>query len=258
MPAFGQYCERLDRCHGHRCDRRIYPGCESRSENEATGAIRDTVTNNTGYFDFPSVLPGTYTVTISSPGLRTSEQTGIVLTQGATLRLPAITLQVQTQKSEIEVVAAAAVIVPVDSGQSSQTLNKQMVENISLNGRDAAELIKIMPGTAISNGLTQSQWGQGAVATSSNSGPIGSFSVQGSGLNGAMTMTSDGANLLDPGSQGTQTSNVKQNQVQEVSVLTNAYGADFAKGPHHLPGDRQKAAARSSTGKATFMPATAF
>jgi hypothetical protein len=123
------------------------------------------------------------------------------------------------------------VIVPVDSGQSSQTLNKAMVENISLNGRDAAELIKIMPGTAISNGLTQSQWGQGAVATSSNSGPIGSFSVQGSGLNGAMTMTSDGANLLDPGNQGTQTSNINQNQVQEVSILTNAFGAEFAKGP---------------------------
>ena len=44
-------------------------------------------------------------------------------------------------------------------------------------------------------------------------------------------MTSDGANLLDPGNQGTQTANINQNQVQEVSVLTNAYGAEFAKGP---------------------------
>ena len=44
-------------------------------------------------------------------------------------------------------------------------------------------------------------------------------------------MTSDGANLLDPGNQGTQTANINQNQVQEVSILTNAYGAEFAKGP---------------------------
>jgi Carboxypeptidase regulatory-like domain len=200
-------------------------------KNEATGAVRDTVTNGTGYFDFPSVLPGTYTVTVSAPGLRTSEQTGIVLTQGSTLRLTTITLQVQTQKTEVEVVAAESVVVPVDSGQSSQTLNQGMVENISLNGRDAAELIKIMPGTSIVSGLSQSMWGQGAVPTSSNNGPIGNFSVQGSALYGGMTMTSDGANLLDPGNQGTQTANINQNQVQEVSVLTNAYGAEFAKGP---------------------------
>ena len=46
-----------------------------------------------------------------------------------------------------------------------------------------------------------------------------------------MTMTSDGANLLDPGNQGTQVANINQNQVQEVSMLTSAYGAEFAKGP---------------------------
>jgi hypothetical protein len=46
-----------------------------------------------------------------------------------------------------------------------------------------------------------------------------------------MTMTVDGANLLDPGNQGTQTSNINQNQIAEVSLLTNAYGAEFAKGP---------------------------
>ena len=209
----------------------IIPNAKVTLKNEATGALRDTSTNNSGNFDFPSVLPGTYTVTVSGSGFQTAERTGIVLTQGAPLRLPAIVLQVQTQKSEIAVVAAESVVVPVDSGQSSQTLNQGMVENISLNGRDAAELIKIMPGTAVVSGLSQSMWGQGAVPTSSNNGPIGNFSVQGSALYGGMTMTSDGANLLDPGNQGTQTANINQNQVQEVSVLTNAYGAEFAKGP---------------------------
>jgi hypothetical protein len=209
----------------------VIPAAKVVLKNEATGALRDTTTNSTGYFDFPSILPGSYSVTVSATGLRTSEQTGIVLTQGSTLRLSTIVLQVQTQKTEIEVVAAESVIVPVDSGQASQTLNQSMVENISLNGRDAAELIKIMPGVGMNNGLTQSEWGQGAVATQSNNGPIGKFNVQGAGVNGGMTMTSDGANLLDPGNQGTQTANINQNQVQEVSILTSAYGAEFAKGP---------------------------
>jgi len=232
LPAFAQFASGSIGATVTDSTGAVVPTAKVVLKNEATGALRDTVTNSVGYFDFPSVLPGTYTVTVTATGLRTFEQTGITLTQGATLRLPTIALQIQTTKTEIEVVAAAALPVPVDSGTASQTLNKNMVENISLNGRDAAELIKIMPGTAIANGgLSQSQWGQGAVPTQSNTGPIGQYSVQGSFLNGGMTMTSDGANLLDPGNQGTQTANINQNQVQEVSILTNAYGAEFAKGP---------------------------
>jgi len=231
LPAFAQFASGSIGAVVTDASGAVVPAAKVTLKNAATGATRDSVTNGSGIFDFPSVLPGDYSLTVTVAGLRPYEQTGIVVTQGANLRLPAIVLQVQTAKMEIEVVAAAALPVPVDNGQSSQTLNKSMVENISLNGRDAAELIKIMPGSANVSGLGQSMWGQGASATSSNNGPIGNFSVQGSTLYGGMTMTSDGANLLDPGNQGTQTANINQNQVQEVSILTSAYGAEFAKGP---------------------------
>jgi Carboxypeptidase regulatory-like domain len=209
----------------------VVPAAKVVLKNEVTNALRDSVTNSAGAFDFPSILPSTYTVTITAAGLQTFEETGIVLTQGSTLRLPTIVLQVQSTKQEVEVVAGADVVVPTDTGQASQTLNKNMIENISIAGRDAAELIKIMPGMGLAGGLSQSEWGQGSVATQSNNGPIGNFSAQGAPLYGGVTMTSDGANLLDPGNQGTQTANINQNQVQEVSILTSAYGAEFAKGP---------------------------
>jgi len=200
-------------------------------KDEATGALRETLTNSAGYFDFPSILPATYTVTVTAQGLQAFEEQGIVLRQGSTLRLSTVVLQVESTKQEVEVVAGADVVVPVDSGQSSQTLNKYMIDNITISGRDAAELIKIMPGMNLASGLGQSMWGQGSVPTQSNNGPIGNFSAQGTQLNGALTMTLDGANLLDPGNQGTQTANINVNQVQEVSILTSAYGAEFAKGP---------------------------
>ncbi len=231
LPAFAQFASGSIGATVTDAAGGILPAAKVVLKNEATGVLRNTVTNGAGYFDFPSVLPGTYTVTVTSKGLRTVEEPGIIVTQGATLRLPAIVLQIQSLSQEVEVVGAGEVPVPVDSGQSSQTLNRGMVENISLSGRDAAELIKIMPGTTNVSGLNQSMWGQGSTPTQSNSGPIGNFSVQGNPLYGGMTMTSDGANLLDPGNQGTQTANINQNQVQEVSVLTNAFGAEFAKGP---------------------------
>jgi hypothetical protein len=231
VPAFAQFASGSIGATVTDATGAIVPAAKVTLKNEATNALRDTVTNNSGAVDVPSILPATYTVTVTAAGLQTFEETGIVLTQGATLRLPTIVLQVQSTKQEVEVVAGADVVVPTDSGTASQTLNKNMIENISIAGRDAAELIKIMPGMGLAGGLTQSEWGQGSVATSSNNGPIGNFSAQGAPLYGGVTMTSDGANLLDPGNQGTQTANINQNQVQEVSILTSAYGAEFAKGP---------------------------
>ncbi len=229
LPAFAQFSSGSIGATVTDATGAVVPNAKVVLKNEATNGLRDSVTNNSGIFDFPSVSPGTYTVTVTAAGLQTFEEQGIVLTQGSPVRLPTIVLQVQSTKQEVEVVAGADVVVPVDTGQSSQTLNKNMVENLSIVGRDAAELIKIMPGMGMTGGLSQSMWN--SQTTSSNNGPIGNFAAQGTQPNGGMTMTSDGANLLDPGNQGTQTANINQNQVQEVSILTSAYGAEFAKGP---------------------------
>lgn len=175
------------------------------------------------------VAPGIYTVEVSAPGLQTFEERGIVMNQGNTLALPKVVLQVETNKEQVEVISGADVIVPLDTGQSSQTLNREMVEQLSIVGRDAAELIKIMPGMAMTGGLGQGMWN--SYTTASNSGPIGAFSANGTQPNGAITLTSDGASLVDPGCQCTQTANTNQNQVAQVTILTSAYGAEFAKGP---------------------------
>src|SRR5580658_6076238 len=176
LPAFAQFASGSIGATVTDATGAVVPAAKVVLKNETTGALRDTVTNSAGAFDFPSILPATYTVTVTAAGLQTFEETGIVLTQGATLRLPTIVLQVQSTKQEVEVVAGDDVV-PTDSGTASQTLNKNMIENISIAGRDAAELIKIMPGMGLASGLTQSEWGQGSVATSSNNGPIGNFSA---------------------------------------------------------------------------------
>jgi len=197
--------------------------------DEATKGKRDSVSNSSGVFNFPSVYPGTYTLTISADGFRTWEERNIVLTQGGNLSIPNIALQVGTAKQEIDVVASGEVVVPTDTGAVVNTLNEHMVTELAIQGRDAAELMKIMPGMGNAQGLGQSMFS--SLTTQSNTGPIGTMSAQGTQPYGAMTMTVDGANLLDPGNQGTQTSNINQNQIAEVSLLTNAYGAEFAKGP---------------------------
>lgn len=203
--------------------------------DDATGSKRQTVSNSSGVFNFAAVLPSTYTVTISANGFRPWEERSIALTQGGNLNIPKIALEVGTTKQEVLVVGNE-VTVPTDTGAVSHTLNEQMITELAIQGRDAAELLKIMPGMGNAGGsggsagqLSQNMFS--SLTTQSNTGPIGTMSAQGTQLYGGMTMTADGASLLDPGNMGTQTANINQNQIQEVSLLTSAYGAEYAKGP---------------------------
>lgn len=197
--------------------------------NQGNNEERASVSNGQGFFSFAAVLPGTYSLRIDAPGFNAWEEKDISVAQAANLTIPNITLQVGTSKQTVEVISGQDVIVPTETPATSQTLNEHMITELAIQGRDAAELIKIMPGMGLNTGLGQGEFS--SLVTQSNSGPIGQFSSQGTQPNGAMTMTSDGANLLDPGNQGTQTANINQNQIQEFTINTSAYGAEFAKGP---------------------------
>jgi hypothetical protein len=138
----------------------VIPGAKVTLKNEGNRSTFDGTTNGSGIFSFPVVLPGIYSVTVSAPGLRTYELRHIVVTRGSAVGIPTITLRVATTNEQIEIVAAGDVAVPIDSPQASQILNQHLITDLAVVGRDAAQLMKIMPG---------------------------------------MTMTSDGANLTDVG-----------------------------------------------------------
>jgi len=66
----------------------------------------------------------------------------------------------------------------------------------------------------------------------SNSGPIGQYSASGTQPNGAVTMTMDGANLLDPGTRERRWPISIKDQTAEVTLpSTSAFGAEYANGP---------------------------
>jgi hypothetical protein len=231
LPAFGQVGTGRLSSSVYDASGAVIPNAKVVLKSDLTNTNRETVTNNSGVFDFQAVQPGSYTVTVTAPGFTSWEGKGIAITQGANATLPNITLNVRGAKQEVTVVSASEMIVPVDTGQASTTLNSQMISQISIAGRDAAELIKIMPGMGATNGLSTRAPFDATNGTANNTGPIGQYSANGTQPYGAMTMTSDGANLLDPGNQGTQVANINADQTAEVTLLTSAYGAEFAKGP---------------------------
>src|SRR4051794_30776377 len=97
----------------------VVPGATVTLMDLATNVKRETISNSKGVFSFPSILPATYSVSIAAAGFSTWEQKGITLTQGGSLSLPGIVLQIQTSKQEVQIVSANEMLVPVDSGQAS-------------------------------------------------------------------------------------------------------------------------------------------
>lgn len=208
----------------------VIPSANVTLKNETSGDTRQTVSNAQGLFTFSAVAPGTYDLTVSSSGFRSWGQNGIVLNQGDNRTVPNIALQVGQETQQVDVVAGADAIAPVDTGEVATNLNTQMVTDLPLQGRDAGELFRVMPGMAMTNGLSNtSSFADRTVGT--NSGPIGAYSANGTQPNGAIAYMFDGANLVDPGNQGTQIADINQDFTSEIKMLMSGYDAAYAKGP---------------------------
>ncbi len=210
----------------------VIPGAKIALKSALTNVTSSTTSNEVGYFSFPMIPPGTYTVTVSATGFNTWEQREIVLNSNQTKNLPHIALKVAGTTTMVEVVAASEAVAPVSTGENRATLNQRMVSQLMIQGRNAAELVKIMPGMAIigqGSQLAQTQYS--SLTTQSNSGVVGQYSANGTQPYGGMQVTIDGGVIVDTGNMGTQTANINQDQTSELTIRSSAFDAQYAHGP---------------------------
>src|SRR6204780_3008733 len=85
----------------------VVPNAKVTMRNEASGDVRTTVSNGSGYFTITAVQPGTYSVSIEAPGFKTWEQAGISFSQGDSKTLPSIKLEVGKITETVEIKAGA-------------------------------------------------------------------------------------------------------------------------------------------------------
>lgn len=206
----------------------VVPGAQVKLTNEATGTSTTTKSNSSGYFSFSALFPGTYDITVTAKGFSTVKETGIPVAEHESRTVSEIKLPVGAEATEVTVTGEGAPV-PVDSGASSTTLNNVMVSETAIQGRDAAELIRLMPGMAINSGLNNSEWS--SAVTQINSGPVGAFSSNGTQPNGSMQLIMNGSVITDAGNQGTQIANVNQDMTQEVTIQNSSFSAEYAHGP---------------------------
>ena len=209
----------------------LIPGAKVLLINQASKATRSSKSNGEGFFFFAAVQPATYSVAISYEGFGAWRVTGIVVNPGDNLTVSKIGLK-PGEITESVVVSADAAGVALDSGEHSTLITAGQIQRLSTVGRDAAELVSILPGFTVNAGADIQNEGPDYQTAGFGHGNVGSFGANGAApQQGLVNVTSDGANIIDPGDMGGQISNVNMDQVQEVKIETSNFGADQAKGP---------------------------
>ena len=201
-----------------------------------SGSLRDSVSNNEGYYTFASVPVGTYELTVESKGFQTYKGTGIEL-GGGEKRNVNVNLKLSTTGDIVEVSAVGDVIAPVDSGEKSSTLTTKELQNFVQIGSNAAEFLKIMPGFGIQNGTSNKPGYSGETIGINGNGDAGSQSPLNNaysynGLPGnSLDITADGAHVSDPGCNCDTPVNPNSDMIAEFQVKMSNFSAENQKGP---------------------------
>ncbi len=122
----------------------VVPGATVTVRSIATGLSRTTTTSGAGSYLFPALPVGSYQLTVEKSGFSTYVQTGIVLevTQSVT---QSVILHPGTVQQRVSV-SAAAEILPVQTSTVSQVIASQSITQLPLNGREAQQLVFLIPG----------------------------------------------------------------------------------------------------------------
>ena len=190
-----------------------------------TGLSRTTTTGGDGGYVLPLLPVGSYSISVEAQGFERYEQRGIEVKTDQSSGV-SVTLKLGSSTQSVTVQANAE-MVQTQSGALSQVVSRQSIVELPLNGRNAAALILLTPGTA-------------------DTGPTSNFSgcqdtIQSTSYPGAQSISANGARTdmvnynLDGGSNQDPYTNVNNpfpnpDALEEFSVQTNSYSAEYGRG----------------------------
>ncbi len=207
-------------------DGAIVPGARVVLTNQDSKDKRESKSDSSGFFSFASVPAGTYQVEIQLKGFASFVESGIVLHPAEKRTLTNIKLSIGTVETVVTVNSASSAI--ANEGAKSVLITADDIKRLPVEGRDVTELIKTLPGFAMT------AQGSSADNVGPNQDTVGG-QTQNYTANGVtpegVQIISDGVNITDPGNGSGTDQVINMDNVAEVKVQTSNFGADSAKGP---------------------------
>src|SRR5258708_22058544 len=178
---------------------------------------RDTVTNSDGAYRFPSLIPGTYSVTIKKAGFATFIREATRIDAGIMYRVDA-KLPVGTATSKVEV-SGEAPLLQTDSAEINEELHATEINALPTFGNNVTRLVLLAPGVSMAGGQLDLH--------PENAGEDYNINVNGAAPN-ANGHLLDGVENTEA-IQGLSLVVPSQDAVQEVKLATSNYDAEYGK-----------------------------
>ena len=207
-------------------------GAEIVAVNDVTGVQYTTKSNTEGIYVLPNLPAGPYRVQVSKIGFKTLIKPDIVLNVQDSLSIN-FTLLVGAFH-EVVTVRGGAPLVNTESGSVSTVVDRNLVENLPLNGRSFNTLLQLTPGVVIAQSPSTYAPGQFSIAgqrTDANNftvdGVSANFGVQAPGnLGQSGTGSAQAFSAL-----GGTSSLVSVDALQEFRVETSSFAPEFGRSP---------------------------
>lgn len=204
----------------------VVPGAKVQLTLQSTKTVRSSEANGAGFFSIVGVPAGTYDLRVESKGFAPWVQAGLVLHINDQVDLKQIALKVAGTEAAVEVSGAPTDVIPTSSGDVSYTLTDKQIENLAIVGRNAVELVKILPGAQNSGGWNGPYGGE----TAGFDKGAGAYTVNGTRFD-QMAVVSDGGNVIDHGFNGGAIVTPNVEFIQEAKVETASFSAENPNGP---------------------------
>jgi hypothetical protein len=188
----------------------VLPDIPVKLKNLEKGFTNATMTNSQGFYQFPLLEPGTYSITISAPGFKASTAT-MTVSVGSNSIMNA-KLEVGVAGTTVEVSGDAPKL-QTESSEISTTFNAREISEVPNPGNDLTFVAQTAPGSVMNTGEGYGNFSSFGVSASSNL-----FTVNG---------MYDNDPFLNVNNSGATNLTLGNNEVQEATVVTNGYSGQY-------------------------------
>jgi len=198
--------------------------------NMATAAQYTAISNDQGFFSFPSLPVGHYTVTMEAPGFKTQKKSDLIIDTDAALKMEA-TLTVGDHAEQVNVEGdseASEVQVDTVATHLGEVVTGREIVGVALNGRSYTDLLALQPGIVpMSTQTPDSVVMAGATVAINPSGALnpGNQSIVGQreDANGFLVNGGDVKELMNGGTLIIP----DLDSISEFRILTDNYDAEY-------------------------------
>ena len=184
--------------------------------NEGNHIATETTTKASGYYIFPDLVVGTYTITAEASGFTKYVRTGIQLNATASLDV-SVQLNVGSVTETVQVTSASDQALSLEASTGGTVTSKQ-IQQLEVNGRNPIYLALLQPGVV---GTDIAKFDPDSVSS-------GNFSMNGGRVD-ASAVYVDGALATRTRESGSMLGAQDMDSLQEVQVLTGNFDAQYGR-----------------------------